>query len=211
MADNHFSNDDISRSIELLIKKFSKISIFAHILDEYFENGKFIITRKTMPLSMVLSELTFHISGQLSRLCFDKSPRNYKTASICEIYNKIENNSGKGAAKGVKHLARFEAAKNSIKLIEDNYKNKFKLLADKHYAHLEVRTEEEVKADYQIFQTSWVNIKKLIEEAKNILFVINLFWEDTDTDFCDTQYEDFKRRFWNLISLPDRNSSEFWT
>lgn len=75
--------------------------MFAQILDPYF-NKEFTITRKTVSLSLVLSELAAHIYGQLARLYFDRAD-DYKTASIKEIYNQILKSQSKGDAKGVKH------------------------------------------------------------------------------------------------------------
>lgn len=89
MAGNQYSEVDISSGISSLRNNFCKISIFSGILDGYFEEEKFTINRKTLPLSMILNEFFVHLYGQLSRYCFDSS-KNYKVASICEIYSRIK-------------------------------------------------------------------------------------------------------------------------
>jgi hypothetical protein len=202
---NEFTPKDIAQGLEKLVHRFSKINIYLSILDQYYY-GNFEITRKTMPLSLILTELAAHICGQLTRLCFDKA-KSYKTVSIAEIYNQIFLNSNK--ASGRKHKEKFDSAGSLLQQLKSTYEDKLKSYCDKHYAHCEISLKES-ESDYENFKIGWNEIAELVEGAKSILNAMNLYWLNEESDFADNCKDELEKRFWKLICLPDRSSIDYW-
>jgi hypothetical protein len=196
MAKSRFNREDIRRGIDSLVMKVSKIGLYVNIIDPYFDG--FYITRKSLPLSVILTELIAHVYGQLSRIYFDSS-RAYKTASISVIYDELCCVQDKNMLKGYRHLNEFNNVKQKIEEIAINYKSKLELYCDKYYAHSEIRSIEEAKQDQDDFRMSWNEIKLLIEEAKRIIKSMWLYLDDAESDFASNQYEEFRRDFWALI------------
>lgn len=95
----------------------------------------------------------------------------------------------------------FIKLESKVQGFEKNYREKMKAFSDKRYAHFEIMEEDKAKEYREKIQVTWSEFKKMLEEAKDILSEILLFWDNSCTDFAESQYADFKRRFWSLISL----------
>lgn len=197
MSGDPLTQDEIRIGINALITKVSKMGLYAHIIDPYFDG--FYITRKSLPLSSILTELIAHIYGQLYRLFFDFSKR-HKTVSIKSIHNQLINFIDSSQLKGIRHIQMFKTLDKTIAEIESAHKKALKLYTNKYYAHTEIRSEEQAKKDYEDFKMSWPEIKELIVQAKQIINILWLYLDDSETDFAEGQYNEDRRLFWELIN-----------
>lgn len=195
MTNKTLTREEIQRGINALIVRVSKMGLLAHIIDPYFDG--FHITTKTFPLSLLLTEHTAHIYGQLHRLFFDLS-KSYKTASIESIYKQLLSLPDP-QLKGRNHLDLFRSVEKQLCGIKSKCKKKLQLYTDKYYAHTEIRSEKQAKQDYEDFRMSWHEIKQLIEESKNLINILSLYLSDTQSDFAEGQYDEDQRKFWKLI------------
>lgn len=191
-----FTAKDLDVGVNTLIKSVSDLSLLSSIIDPYF-NG-FHVTHDSIALSSFINEMIFHIYGQLSRIYFDES-RNYPTISIKVLYNKISKKR-KEKVIGYSHKDRFKQSGEKLIEIEKKYKKTLQEFCDKHYAHKElIRGLRRVTQDRRIIKNSWQEIVDLISDAREIIFEINLYLNNSTFIFAVEEYELYQKKFWGLI------------
>ncbi len=209
MSNSKFTLEDISNGLKLLEKKFTRISFLIEMVDHYYQPGQFLITHRTTGLSMMLSELAFHIYGQLGRYCFDESHGGYLNISISEIYKQIKDLAVKFPPQGIAHKEEFEKVYNDLDSLKTKYQEKFRNFSDKYYAHLEIRATEEdgSQLDHDNIRADWRDVQSIVAKSKEILNIMLFFWFDRDSNFESGHYPRVARDFWELFDLPENGSN----
>lgn len=201
-----FSKEEISIGLHLLVEKTSKIAIASQILDPWITGQTGLVSsHKTIPLIIVLEHVEHFVFGQLHRLFFDRS-KNNKTASIQEIYRQVEVFAKSNTLPGTRHLPVFKKVEHQLADVRKVHGRKLKLFSNKYYAHMDIRTPEQRVDDRRIYTTFWSDVLRLIDIAKDAISSIQLYWEDANSEFAEGYYEDFKKKFWDRIDVPDPDS-----
>jgi hypothetical protein len=82
------------------------------------------------------------------------------------------------------------------------FKKKLKAFADKHYAHIEIRTQKQKNKEVNKLKVGWYELKDLITFAKDSLNTMCRYWNNHNANFEENNYDYFKEGFWSSIH-PD--------
>lgn len=220
---NEVDTKKIGETLARLETKITHLGLYANIIDKYFDG--FNITAQTRPFSLIMNEFVRHLMGQLAILLFDKSKK-YNVISIAQLYKNIKLNREKsiifqkinssnfnqenGIAKEMvlsrmnEISSMFNGLDNNLKEINCRKKS-FKKFRNKSYAHHElIHSEEELKnlgKERDELKISWAEFRELIDKSQEIIKIMTLYWEDSQSDFMHNQYDELSRKFWALIKV----------
>lgn len=196
MGRKQFTDKQISRGLQQLQDKLTQLSIFSVIIRPYFFDYVIIDAH---PLVWVIVEMIHHVYGQTTRCWFDQANKQYKTISVCEMYEQITK-----SKKYKKHSLDWEKSFNKIgkeiKKTERKYKKRLSTFADKYYAHNEVRTSKQRHKEFETLKAGWPDIEALILSAKNITTDLIKFWDSRTAHFSEGDYQYFRDKFWHSIN-----------
>src|SRR5580700_6515973 len=116
-----FKPDDITKGLSLLRNKFTRTGYLIHMVERRYRPGSFLITHRTTGFSMILSEVAFHIYGQLGRYCFDKACNGYLTASLEIMFEQIDNIAKKNPPKDAIHEGAYKKAKEDFESLKSEF------------------------------------------------------------------------------------------
>jgi len=195
MNGNDFTDEDISKGFKQIEGRLTRLSILLEIARPYYVKYDFV---RSHPLVWMINESMFHVIGQIARCWFDKAKGGFKTISVRELYEQIRRNKKYQGLQSIEKQS-FDALGKEIEKYGKKYEKEISTLADKYYAHIEVRTEEEVKREYEDLKIGWKEIEDLIVSAKRVVNEMVKFWEEREANFEMGSYWIFRDQFWNSI------------
>lgn len=191
-----FTTREITQAFSQIAGKLTKISILVEIINPYFYERIFV---NAHPLSWVIGELIHHVYGQMARCWFDEAKGKYKTISVCEIYRQIKH-SREYKKFSSEQKNSIEGIGKSIEKIRKRYEKRLKNLADKYYAHNEIRTDKQRRKEYETLKISWEKISFLLDQAKNTINGLSKNWDGKEFDYSKGDYQYFQEGFWHSIN-----------
>lgn len=202
MSKMQFTNRQITQAFSQIEERLIKLSIFVEVINPFFYKYQIIDAHS---LNWIIVELIQHVYGQTARCWFDVAKGQYKTISVSEIYKQIKHSQKYNKFSAEQKNSIDEIGKQ-IKKIQKRYEKRLKNLADKYYAHNEIRTSKQRHKEYETLKISWIKITFLVEQAKNIINGLLKHWEGKEFHFEQTNYQYFREGFWDSIDRKNLKS-----
>lgn len=190
-----FSDEEITKGFKEIEGWLAQLSIMAAIIKPYYFE---YIVKNAQSFDWMLKEFVFHMFGQVDRCWFDRANKDYKTISVCELYEQVKL-SKKFEKASVNWKKKFSNMDKQKHVIKRKFENKMRTLAGKYYAHREVRSDEQKLKEYEGVKIGWGDLEKLIKSAKKIINSLLIFWEDRQANFEEPKYKYFRDNFWSVI------------
>ena len=203
-----YSQQKILRGLDSLAHKIATIGLSAQIISPMFDgkiNGKsFTVNSETMPLVIILQDAIRFIYGRLGRCYFDNLGKDKNTASINILFDQIFNNPADGKNLQKTYKEQFDAIKVKLENAK-KYKSKLNKFCNKHYAHTNIRSLEDIQADEVQIAISWSELIGLIDDAKDIIKKMFEICKKPSYNFSEHVYVEYKNQFWSLIDFHEIN------
>lgn len=196
---NYLTKKQINDSLKKLRERVSEIAMCTNIIDPFYNN--FEINKKTASFAMIMNEFTRHIIGQLITLIFDRSDK-YQLASLSQIGDEIYKYAQHEETGGKRHDKLFNEAHERLENLRYKHYKTLKEFRDKSYAHLEIKN---IQDDSAALEITWEKVLELTKNTKEILNSFLLYWNDEETDFAESQYEEYRCSFWRMINHTEIN------